>query len=284
MKPILVTHCGAGSTRRIQDAANTALAAGLQRLRGAGNALDAVERAIVSLEDDPKTNAGTGSRMRIDGSIQMDAALMDSRRRAGAVAAISRVKNPIRVARRVMATPHLMLAGPWADRFARDQGFLEYDPSTKQSRERLEEALRDIRSGKAAKWRKWLPRGTDTVGAVARDSRGRYAAGSSTGGVALMLPGRVGDSPVIGAGLYAGPRGAVTATGIGEEIWRLVLSKYVYDRLEDCGAQRACEDGLRLYPKRIPVGIIAVAADGAGEACNRDMAWATSAVNRVGKH
>lgn len=275
--PLLVVHCGAGSTPAIQDGADTALAVGMKALRGGGSALDAVEAAIVVLEDDPRTNAGTGSRMRIDGSIQMDAALMDSRRRAGAVAAISHVKNPIRVARRVMRTPHVMLAGEWAVAFARAEGFPFHDPATERSRERWEKAIQEIESGKARGWRKWLPHETDTVGAVARDAKGRFAAGSSTGGIALMLPGRVGDSPVPGAGLYAGPDGAVTATGMGEEIWRRLLCKHVYDRLRSDGAQAACDAGLSLYPKRVPIGIVAVARDGTGEACNRDMAWATNA-------
>ncbi len=286
MRPLLVTHCGAGSTKAIQDGADDALAAGMKVLNRGGTALDAVETSIVVLEDDPRTNAGTGSRMRIDGSIQMDAALMDSRRRAGAVAAISMVKNPIRVARKVMSTPHLMLAGEWAVRFARREGFPAFDPTTPRARARLAESLKAIGAGKEERWRKWLPRATDTVGAVARDRKGGYAAGSSTGGVSFMLPGRVGDSPVVGAGLYAGPLGGVTATGVGEEIWRLLLCKYVYDHLSDLGVHRACEEGVALYPKRIPVGIVAVAKDGAGETCNREMAWAANdltSVNRVGK-
>jgi len=274
VKSLLVTHCGAGSTPAIQDAADAALAAGMRILSRGGSALDAVEAAVVVLEDDPRTNAGTGSRMRIDGSIQMDAAIMDSRRRAGAVAAISDVKNPIRVARRVMRTPHLILAGEWATGLARREGFPAYNPATEKSRERFEESVRKIRTGKAPAWRRWLSV-SDTVGAVARDVAGRYAAGSSTGGVALMLPGRVGDSPIVGAGLYAGPAGAVTATGIGEEILRLVLCKTVYDRLGR-GARRACDEGLALYPRRVPIGIIAAGRTGPGIACNRNMAVATN--------
>jgi len=92
-----------------------------------------------------------------------------------------------------------------------------------------------------------------------------------------MMPGRVGDSPIVGAGLYAGPAGAVTATGIGEEILRVVLSKFVYDRLAANRASNACHEGLALFRKSIPVGVIAVDSRGAGEACNRDMAWWTNA-------
>src|SRR3990170_4423575 len=219
MEPLLVTHCGAGSTRVMQDAADAALAAGMDLLRRGRSALDAVEAAVVLLEDDPRTNAGTGSRMRFDGTIQMDASIMDSRRRAGAVAAISDVKNPIRVARKVMETPHVLLAGPWATRFARKVGFPPFDPATERSRERLAETRRQIVEGKVPAWaRKFLKYGTDTVGAVARDRRGRFATANSTGGTSFMLPGRVGDSPILGAGPYAGPAGAVGTTGGGEGI------------------------------------------------------------------
>jgi len=281
MDPILATHCGAGSTREWQEVAEAALAVGADLLRRGRSALDAVEAAVVVLEDDPRTNAGTGSRMRFDGTIQMDASIMDSRRRAGAVAAISDVRNPIRVARKVMDTPHVLLAGPWATQFARKAGFPPFDPTTERSRERLAETRRQIAERKVPAWaRKFLEYGTDTVGAVARDRRGRFASANSTGGTSFMLPGRVGDSPILGAGLYAGPAGAVGTTGIGEEIMRHVLAKHVYDRLERLGPLRACADGLRLYPRTVPIGIIAVSACGVGEAANRDMGWASNAPPR----
>jgi L-asparaginase/beta-aspartyl-peptidase (threonine type) len=278
MKPIVITHCGAGSTHEVADAASRAGRKGMAVLRRGGSALDAVVAATVVLEDDPRTNAGTGSRMRLDGTIQMDAAVMDSRRRAGAVAAISDVRNPILIANKVMETPHIMLAGEWATRFARAHGFPAYDPATEDARARLSAARKEIRGKSVPTWaRAWIPKAaTDTVGAVARDGRGRFAAASSTGGISYMLPGRIGDSPIIGAGLYAGPDGAVTVTGVGEEIWRLVLSKSVYDRLADVGAEAACDEGLRLFPKSVPIGIVAVGRDGVGEACNRDMAWWTN--------
>ncbi len=141
--------------------------------------------------------------------------------------------------------------------------------------------LRDLRAGKAPDGaRRWLSFDHDTVGAVARDRDGRFAAANSTGGVSLMLPGRVGDSPIVGAGLYAGPNGAVATTGVGEEIIRRALSKHVYDRL-DRGANRACESGLRLFPKSVPIGIIAVDRRGAAEAANRNMAWWRSETTRA---
>jgi L-asparaginase/beta-aspartyl-peptidase (threonine type) len=284
VQPILVTHCGAGSDASTRDAADRSGAAGLAILNRGGSALDGVLEAIVVLEDDPRLNAGTGSRMRIDGRIQMDAALMDSRMAAGGVAVIEDVKNPIRVAREVMDTPHLLLAGRDAVAFARSKGHPPYDPATPESRRRLEESLVKLRQGRlpayARNWRRIEVH--DTVGAVGRDRRGRFAAGSSTGGTEFMMPGRVGDSPLVGAGLYAGPSGAVTVTGIGEEIIRRVLSKVVYDRIADgLSPQRAADRGLALFRHSVPVGIIAVSRRGWGAASNRDMAFFASSTSRT---
>src|SRR5206468_11031385 len=220
----------------------------MEVLTHGGRALDSVVESIVVLEDDPRLNAGTGSRMRIDGRIQMDAALMNWDREAGSVAAIEEVKNPIRVAYNVLKTPHILLVGADAVAFARSKGHARYDPSTAESRRNLEESLEKIRNGRLPRYaRKWRSVAIhDTVGAVARDRRGRFATGSSTGGTAFMLPGRVGDSPIVGAGLYAGPRGAVSATGFGEAILKRVLSKFVYDRMaEGLSAQRAADRGDR---------------------------------------
>ncbi len=284
MRPLLLTHCGAGSDASVQDAADEAGAKGMALLNRGRTALDAVVEAIVLLEDDPRLNAGTGSRMRVDGRIQMDAALMDGTLEAGAVAAIESVKNPIRVAQDVFDTPHILLIGPDAVAFARSKGYAPYDPATPESRRRLEESLAAIRSGRLPRYaRKWKRVELhDTVGAVARDRNGRFAAGSSTGGTSFMLPGRVGDSPIVGAGLYAGPKGAVSVTGIGEEIMKRVLSKFVYDRIADGMApQRAADRGLALFPKDVPIGIIALDRRGWGEACNRSMAWSVSERRRT---
>ena len=276
MRPILLTHCGAGSDVSTQNAADRSGAAGLAILRRGGKAIDAVVEAIVVLEDDPRLNAGTGSRMRIDGRIQMDAAVMDSRAEAGAVAAIEGVKNPIRVARDVMDLPHVLLVGADAIAFARSKGYPSYDPATPDARRRLEESLAKIRRGQlpayAQKWRRLDLHGT--VGSVARDRRGRFAAGSSTGGTAFMLPGRVGDTPIVGAGLFAGREGAVTVTGYGEAIIKRVLSKFVYDRIADgLSPQMAASRGLDLFRKSVPVGIIAVGSRGWGAVSNRSMAF-----------
>ena len=284
MRPLLLTHCGAGSDASVQDAADAAGARGVVVLRHGGRALDAVVEAIVALEDDPRLNAGTGSRMRVDGRIQMDAALMDWDLEAGCVAAIEAVKNPIRVARDVLATPHVLLVGTDAVAFARSKGHARYNPATPESRRRLSESLAKIRDGQLPRYaRKWKSVDLhDTVGAVARDRRGRYAAGTSTGGTSFMLPGRVGDSPIVGAGLYAGPRGAVSVTGIGEEIIKRVLSKFVYDRIvEGRPPQTAADRGLALFSKDIPIGIIAVGSRGWGEARNRHMAFFASSKGRT---
>ena len=264
----------------VVDGAEEAGHLGLRALDHGGRAIDAVTDAIVSLEDDPRMNAGTGSRLRIDGRVQMDASIMTDDLECGAVAAIESVKNPILVARKVMETPHVLLVGPDAARFARKMGFRKYNPVTPESLAMWKDSLEKIRSGDlpphARKWNTFREL-VGTVGCVARDDAGRYASGSSTGGTAFMMPGRVGDSPIVGAGIYCGPAGAVSVTGHGEEIIRQVLSKFVYDRIaEGRGTQTACDAGLRLFKKSVPIGIIAVGTEGPGEACNRAMAWWTN--------
>ncbi len=284
MQPLLLTHCGAGSDRSVQDAAEAAGRRGMEVLRRGGRALDAVVAAVVVLEDDPRLNAGTGSRMRTDGRIQMDAALMEDSLEAGAVAAIERVRNPVRVAQDVLRTPHILLVGPDAQAFARAHGHADYDPATPASRKKLEESLRLIREGRLPRYyRKFKDVDLHgTVGAVARDRRGHFAAGVSTGGTSFMLPGRVGDSPVLGSGIYAGPAGAVCATGIGEEIMKRVLSKYVYDWMaRGRSPQKAAELGIGLFPRGVSVGLIVVGKLGWGEACDKDMAFFASAARRT---
>ncbi len=284
MEPILLTHCGAGSDRSGQDAAEAAGLRGLELLRRGGRALDAAVAAVVVLEDDPRLNAGTGARMRTDGRIQMDAAVMEGNLEAGAVAAIERVRNPILVARDVLRTPHILLVGPDAQAFARAHGHADYDPATPESRRKLEESLAAIRAGRVPRYyRKFKDVDLHgTVGAVARDRRGRFAVAVSTGGTSFMLPGRVGDSPVLGAGFYAGPAGAVCATGIGEEIMKRVLAKRVYDLMAaGRSPQKAAELGIALFPRGISVGLIVVGRRGWGEACDKDMAFYASATRRT---
>jgi len=278
MTRIIVTHGGAGAGKEYTDGTKAAAEKGMEYLRSGKSALEAVIEAIVVLEDDVRFNAGTGSYAKLNGEIEMDAALMDSNMNAGAVAAIRRVKNPIRVARAVMDSPHVLLVGNGAIDFARACGFPDYDPMTEKARKKLEEVKEKLKTGDLPPWaQKWknfvYPGLTGTVGAVAMDDNTYFVAGSSTGGTSIMLPGRVGDSPQIGSGLYAGKHGAVTATGIGEEIIKRVLCKSIYDKIaRGWHPQKACEFGIRQFPNEISVGVIAVSKKGAGVASNRDMA------------
>ncbi|UCD92673.1 MAG: isoaspartyl peptidase/L-asparaginase, partial [Methanobacteriota archaeon] len=210
------------------------------------------------------------------GKIQMDASLMDSERNCGCVAALENVKNPIKVAREVMETPHILIAGEGANEFAKSRGFQHFNPRTERATkawEKVKERLkkRDLPDW-AKKWEDYEP--VDTVGVAAMDSKGRFATTNSTGGTTFMLNGRIGDTPVIGAGLYAAEKGAVSATGVGEEIVRIVLSKWVYDRIaEGLHPQDACDSSLKFFEKEMPTGIIAVSEDGYGVSCNTKMAW-----------
>ncbi|MGB9635785.1 MAG: isoaspartyl peptidase/L-asparaginase [Thermoplasmata archaeon] len=278
MTKAIITHGGAGAGKEYTDGTKKAAEKGMEILKKGGNALDAVVEAIVVLEDDERFNAGTGSYAKLNGEIEMDAALMDSNMQAGGVAAIKRVRNPIRVAKCVMETPHVLLVGEGALDFARKMGFPDYDPMTEKARKKLLEVKEKLRSGDlppwAEKWKKFAYPGlSGTVGAVAMDDANYFAAGSSTGGTSIMLPGRVGDSPLIGSGLYAGKHGAVTTTGIGEEIIKRVLCKSVYDKISrGMHPQKACEWGVSLFPNEISVGIIAVSKKGTGVASNREMA------------
>lgn len=229
MALIMITHCGAGSTEKVLDASEKAGKVGSEILNKGGSALDAVVGATIVLEDDERLNAGTGSRLRLSGKIQMDASLMDSKKDCGCVAALEGVKNPIKVAREVMKTPHLLIAGEGANEFARSKGFEYYDPKTDRTVRAWEKVRKMLREKDLPSWaEKWEDYDVrDTVGAVALDSRGGFATSNSTGGTTFMLDGRVGDTPVIGAGLYAAEKGAVSSTGIGEEIVKVVLSKWV---------------------------------------------------------
>lgn len=222
---VIAVHGGCGGwdraeTGRALKGVRSALQAARRILHDGGSALDAVCAAVVLLEDDPLFNAGTGSVLNRDGEAEMDASVMDGERlRCGGVAALVRVRNPVLVARRVMdETPHALLAGAGALEFARSCGFPDYDP---------------IAAGRRARHRRLaltarVPAG-GTVGAVARDVAGRFAAATSTGGVPLKLPGRVGDSPVPGAGNYATPHAAASATGHGELMLRSLATKSVCD-------------------------------------------------------
>jgi L-asparaginase/beta-aspartyl-peptidase (threonine type) len=293
VKIAVLTHGGAGSPSSHADGCQAAAEKGIAALEQGGDALAAALAATVALEDDPRFNAGTGSNLRLDGElVEMDAAVMTSDGRFGAVACIERVQNPVLVAARVLETPHLLLAGAGANAFARKLGFPDHDPVTEGARDKHRRALAELagrgdgRYGAlAASWRKldiaalWnlegpMPPG-DTVGAVVRDGHGRFAATASTGGTIYMLRGRVGDSPLMGCGVYAGPHGAVATTGVGEEIVRRQLARAVYGWLaEGIPAARAAQRGIALFPEVVDVGLLVAGKDGQAVGANRDMASA----------
>jgi beta-aspartyl-peptidase (threonine type) len=254
----LVIHGGAGviergrltpeKDREIRAALDHALATGSAVLERGGSALDAVEAAVRELEDNPNFNAGRGAVFTHDAAIEHDASIMDGRdRRAGAVTGTSNTRHPISLARRVMEhSPHVFLRGLGADQFSREQG-LEQVPNewfhTPERRRQLDEFLSrpsaesfdiDLKYG--------------TVGAVAVDREGHVAAATSTGGLTGKRWGRIGDSPIIGAGTYADDRAcAVSATGAGEFFIREGVAHEICARLRftDDSAQQAADTVIR---------------------------------------
>ena len=242
-------------------------------MRVGGSALDAVEVGIRSVEDDPKdTTVGYGGLPNLMGEVELDASIMDGATlMAGAVAGIRHFKNPISIARRVMEqTPHVMLVGRGADLFAEIQGFEKCDLLTPESKAEYEEmragrikarlaAYEKVHSNVLGWYRKYVESAEKwgTVKVIALDRNGNLAVGVSTSGLALKLPGRTGDSPIIGAGNYADNRaGAAASTGRGELAMRVCLAKYLVDRMRDgTEVQEACVMGIRrILDLRDPFG------------------------------
>lgn len=228
----IAVHGGAGSAApddsadAYQSGCLAAARAGYAVLTRGGSALDAVEVAAVALEDDPLFNAGTGSALNADGEVEMDASIMEGAALdAGAVAAVRAVRNPIRLARLVMQrTPHVLFAGAGAERLARELGLPPCDPASLVT-PRARAAWQRARTALP-------PPSHGTIGAVALDRAGHLAAATSTGGTRMKRAGRVGDSPLIGAGTYADDlSGACSCTGHGEAIIKVVLAKRACDLL-----------------------------------------------------
>jgi len=212
-----------------------ALAAGTVILKAGGTALDAVEAAVRALEDNPQFNAGRGSVFTAEGRVECDAAIMDGRNRmAGAVAGVRSTRNPIVLARAVMEqSPHVFLAGSGADAFARAHGIEAAEAGWFETAERRRQ-LDEILANPGAPFDVGMKYGT--VGAVARDVHGHVAAATSTGGLTGKKWGRVGDSPLIGAGTYADDRaGAISCTGAGEFFIRLGVAHEIAARTRLCG-------------------------------------------------
>jgi isoaspartyl peptidase/L-asparaginase-like protein (Ntn-hydrolase superfamily) len=288
----IVVHGGVGSPKEWSEGCDRAAARGRRALDLGGTALEAVLEAAVELEDDGRFNAGRGSCLRLDGkTIEMDAALMTSRGEMGAVAAVQRLKNPILAAREVMKTPHVLLSGEGALAFARRCGLPEQTGVSDTAKARYAKVRDAVKAGRTeefrAAWRgfdlkgKWnfaapyeeVFAACDTIGAVAVDREGLFAVANSTGGAVPMLAGRIGDSPLPGCGFYAGPAGAVAATGIGEEIIRRMICRQVHEWIAS-GEEvaRACDRAVALFPSDVPVGVIAISRRGRAVASNRDMA------------
>jgi beta-aspartyl-peptidase (threonine type) len=235
----IIVHGGAGLVTaerydRLRAGVRAAAEAGNAVLDTDGSALDAVIAAVRVLEDDPEFNAGTGAALTRDGAVETDAAVMDGEtRRVGAVAAVPDLANPVLLARAVLdAGEHVLLAGPSAWQFAAEVGIARAAPGalvTERARLRLQAALAGERDAAALLAGGAIARGREagTVGAVARDRRGRLAAATSTGGIAGKRSGRIGDSPIPGAGTWADREVAVSATGDGEAILRIALARTI---------------------------------------------------------
>ena len=230
--PTIIVHGGAGANPAeagdFRQGVRDAALAGWRVLADDGAALDAVESAVRALEDDPRFNAGRGSVLNRDGAVEVDASIMEGDRlQCGAVAAVPRIANPITLARRVLESRRqVLLVGEGALAFARSVGIPECDPAslvTDRQRRRHAELARELAA-----------RGGGTVGAVALDRNGTIAAATSTGGTPGKLPGRVGDSALIGCGTYADSSiGGVSCTGDGEAIMRVVLGHRALQYLKD---------------------------------------------------
>jgi beta-aspartyl-peptidase (threonine type) len=264
MKPSLIVHGGAWdipdeAIEACKDGCRRALGAGWRVLSSGGSALEAVEAAVVVLEDDPVFDAGYGSHLNADGRVECDAIVMDGATlRAGAAAGLRRLKNPIRLARKIWeACPHMMLVAEGAERFAEKSGLALCDPEELVSEAERQAYLRCSRDTHAAIHHRGHEQGT--VGAVAMDRDGRLFAATSTGGTCCKLPGRVGDSPLIGCGCYADSEaGAVSSTGYGEAIMKVVMAKAAVDFLrsdapgesDSVRAERAAHDAVALLVRR----------------------------------
>jgi len=260
----MVIHTGAGNftlggiaERRdeMQAAMNDALTAGYRVLSTGGTSLDAVQSAIVILEDSPLFNAGKGAVFTHEGTNELDASIMDGgSMKAGAVAGLKHIKNPIRLARLVMdKSPHVMMAGEGAEAFAKEQGGIEFVDQRYFYTDRAWKALQDALA--AEKKTAQAEDHHGTVGAVALDQHGNLAAGTSTGGLTNKRFGRIGDSPIIGAGTYANNQScAISSTGVGEFWIRYTVAHDICARVQYRNAtiQAAADDIIHSVLK--PIG------------------------------
>jgi len=296
-RPLIVVHGGAGTAhpQRSQagmEGVKKAAKTGFDILKSGGSAVDSVLEAVAVMEDEGAFNAGYGSSLNIERGVEMEASIMDGKTlQAGAAGLLKDIKNPVRLARIVMEkTDHVFVVGEGAEKLARIFDLERRSPITEFRLRYYEQQKKAMLDGKFE-----LPRLADlvktypelfeleTVGAVALDKDGNVAAATSTGGFPLKLPGRIGDSPLIGCGTYADNQaGACSATGIGEVAIRLVLAKTVCNYMEGGRtAQEAVELAIKLVNKKQPdmynsMGLVAVDIQGRiGAAHNSaNLCWA----------
>lgn len=288
--PIMLVHGGAwaipnDAVEAHLNGVKAAAATGLAVLEGGGSCLDAIEAAIVTMENDETFDAGRGSFLNRDGRVQLDACMMDGATlRAGGVGCVEHIRNPIRAAKKILTdSPHVYFVGSGAERFAQEHGIelcSNDDLIIPREIERLHEARQQ---GYLQMPDEFGPmRSHDTVGAVALDRDSNIAAGTSTGGTLNKAPGRVGDSSLIGCGCYADNlSAAVSTTGWGEPMMKLVLSKWTADKVEQgLAPQDAAQRALYYLKSRLEGhgGIILLDRRGRlGVAHNTPrMAWALS--------
>jgi beta-aspartyl-peptidase (threonine type) len=258
----IIVHGGAGTIGEERHATaeagcKEAVLVGWRILESGGSALDAVEAAVRSLEDNPNYNAGTGACLNLEGAIELDAGIMEGQSlSAGAVAGVTLIKNPISLARKVMESSHVLLIGAGAQQFAQenDISFCTYEDllterqfnnwkahRTEHEAEEPRYVRREVKSISSREEKH------GTVGAVAIDTNGNLAAATSTGGFINKYPGRVGDSPLVGCGFYADENAAISCTGHGEDFIRLLIAKRAADYVaRGAPAREAAEEAIAL--------------------------------------
>ena len=246
---ILLVHGGAGAAKPGKKALKKlfeSLSCGYRILYNGGTALDAVIESVRVLEDSGIFNAGLGGNLQLDGVRRLDASLMEGRSLgAGSVLGLEGIRNPIIVARSIMDLPHVMLTHISARKIADAEKIAALPPTDRKALDRLQRTTRREKSIMQL-YRRYF----STVGAVALDGYGDLAAGASTGGISAMLPGRVGDTPIIGAGIYAeNSLGAVSCTGIGEYIIRLALAKEICMNMKEMSPDKAASFSLKRLVK-----------------------------------
>lgn len=296
-KPVIVVHGGAGNWQpeRSQtglEGVKRAAEIGFEILRNEESAVEGVMKAVATMEDESVFNAGYGSSLNIEKHVEMEASIMDGKTlKAGAVGLLKDIRNPVFLARIIMEeTDHVFMVGEGAERLADAFGLERREPVTQLRVRYYKRQRKALIEGKTT-----LPKladlirnnpelfQLDTVGAVALDKGGDFAAATSTGGFSLKLPGRIGDSPLIGCGTYADNQaGACSATGIGEIAIRLVLAKTVCNLMgEGKSSEDAAEEAIRTVNRKMPdaynsMGLIAVDTCGrVGAAHNSpNLCWA----------